>query len=63
MSWTGHVAREGRRKLCIKVLSINVSERDHFRDLDLGWRIILDSILNACPKVILLNRVLNYVLL
>jgi len=38
---------KARRKLCIKVLSANVSERDHFGVLDLGCRIILDSILNV----------------
>ena len=53
---------KARIKICIKVLSANVSGRDHFGDLGLEWRIILESILNEWPKAILLNRVPNYML-
>ena len=47
-------AKEKKEIMC-KVLSANVSEREHFGDFGLVWRII--------PKAIFLNRVPNYVLL
>ena len=53
--WTGYVAKERGKETMRKILSANLSERDHFGDFGLGWRII--------QKAIIFNRVPNYVLL
>jgi hypothetical protein len=45
MKWAGHAARVGKRGLLIGFWWENQKERDHWEDLDVGERIILECIL------------------
>jgi hypothetical protein len=42
MRWEGHVARKGRREMRIGFWLESQKERDHYEELDVGGRIILE---------------------
>jgi hypothetical protein len=52
MSLAGHVARMGRRGMLVGFWWESQKERDHYKDLDIGRRIILKWILERCNEVV-----------
>jgi hypothetical protein len=45
MRWTGHVARVSENRNAYRTWWESQKKRDHYEDLDIGWRIILRWIL------------------